>query len=350
LEVSSAGDFALTVGLQHFFSGQGALRRAMPAGLLPGGQVTFLEKAHPRLRQSPVVIPAIPSGHPVRLNRPATTELSLSTTTEEKLYRKVSANGVTSCVGLQRFLCGFAALRPVNSAKAIPGGLVAFLEQVGPLLNQSLPVTAPDTPVPVFDLGQLSVILDSLREPMRRSRASGDFLQVWSVAGVGRHEVRNAAILAWLFDPRGSHGLGSDILRGFLTAAAGQDSIWPLHGADLSQVTVRVEERPLESDRDRVDISIDGPDFVIFIEVKIDAVEGLSQLPRYVEAANYKAYALRKKIAKVIYLSPRPPTHPQPDVIVLNWRHVAQALSGVTATGISLYLVQQYAVHIRSFF
>jgi hypothetical protein len=53
----------------------------------------------------------------------------------------------------------------------------------------------------------------------------------------------------------------------------------------LADARVRTEERPLWSDRDRVDIAVDGPDFVLFVEVKVGAVEGGSQLQRYCEAA-----------------------------------------------------------------
>jgi hypothetical protein len=260
------------------------------------------------------------------------------------------ADDVSSTVGLRRFLSSYAALGSVATEAAGPSDLASLLEKLHPMLQRSGANTPATRPAPAVSVDQLAAILASLREPMRRSRARGDFLQVWTVAGVGRNEVRNAAILAWLFDPRGSHGLGSCILHGFFLAAAGQAPTWPLHDADLTRVTVRTEECPLGTDRDRVDISIDGPDFVVFVEVKIDANEGHCQLPRYAETAGNKARAWRKKHACVIYLSPRPPTSHEPGVIVLNWRHVAQVLSGVAATGICHDLVQQYAVHIRSFF
>ena len=252
-------------------------------------------------------------------------------------------------VGLRHFLARWGGERLPLHAVSSFAGLANFLDKAAPLLPRSQ-VFVPLTAAPVMpSLEQFTAALASLHEPLQRSRENGDFLQIWSVAGIKRNELRNAAILAWLIDPRGSHGYGSDILSRLLSTAAEQVPCWPLHDADLSYVTVHTEERPLGSDRDRVDIAIDGPDFVLFMEVKIDAIEGRLQLRRYIESAKEKARALRKKHALVIYLSPRPPIDLPFGVVLLTWRHISRILSGVSSRGINGTLVHHYARHIRSF-
>ena len=45
-----------------------------------------------------------------------------------------------------------------------------------------------------------------------------------------------------------------------------------------SSLPFLTEETPLGSDRDRVDIAIEGATFILFVEIKIDAAEGEEQL------------------------------------------------------------------------
>lgn len=175
-------------------------------------------------------------------------------------------------------------------------------------------------------------------------------MQVWAVAGLKRDEVRNAAVLAWFLNPRGSHGYGPEILRRFLARAAEMAPGWPVVSGDLASARVCTEERPLGSDRDRVDIAIDGDDFCFFVEVKIDAPEGQNQLNRYLETLSGKASALRKQHIGVIYLSSRPASTSGERISVLTWRHVATVLLEIPEVGIAGSLARQYAQHIRAFY
>jgi hypothetical protein len=70
-----------------------------------------------------------------------------------------------------------------------------------------------------------------------------------------RDELRNAAVLAWYLDPRGSHGFGAAELHDFLAEVARRTPGWPNLCGDLSRVTVVTEEWPRGSETDRVDIS-----------------------------------------------------------------------------------------------
>jgi hypothetical protein len=51
---------------------------------------------------------------------------------------------------------------------------------------------------------------------MKEARRRGDLVNVWKEAGLGRNELRHAAVLAWLLNERGTHGRGSAILESWL--------------------------------------------------------------------------------------------------------------------------------------
>lgn len=232
-----------------------------------------------------------------------------------------------------------------------------FFEQIRPLAKpeKARVKAAPNTPsaqcVPA-----LRLFFEKVREPLAAARASGDFIDIWAVAGLNRREVRNASVLAWLLDPRGSHGQGAGCLQTFTAQISRVDPTWCLDPSILRLVRVRTEQRPLGSDRDRVDIAIDGPGFLIFIEVKIDAGEGLNQLSRYAESAAAKAAASadaqgHKPRTLVVFLSPRPLNKPVPGLVHLSWSEVADALveASANAEGTARFVVRSFSKHIRSF-
>lgn len=191
----------------------------------------------------------------------------------------------------------------------------------------------------------------SLRRPLCEAREVGDSIDIWGVARLGRQEVRNAAVLAWLINPRASHGQGGCVLQALFADLGKARPIWATDEA-LSQVSVATEERPLGSDRDRVDIALEGPTFVIFIEVKIDAPEGEAQLIRYAQAAEAKARAQRKAHALVLFVSPRPPRDRPGGLVIVTWKSIARALEMAGSRcrpGLSRRLLIQYAAHVRRF-
>lgn len=124
----------------------------------------------------------------------------------------------------------------------------------------------------------------------------GHGVNVWDVAGVGCDEMRNSAILSWLFDCNGSHGQGNIFLEGLLTWLSNHNDISSLARTNLPppgsthnvHYWTRVESLPQGEKESRVDIEIIGP-FVLIIEVKINAMENGDQLKRYVDIAMKKA-------------------------------------------------------------
>ncbi|WP_424139650.1 PD-(D/E)XK nuclease family protein [Roseomonas chloroacetimidivorans] len=253
--------------------------------------------------------------------------------------------------GLRRFLIRSAELRHQGSSGT--SGLLRFFERAGPLLQAPRAVVAVASVQPArssLDPARLQHVISTLTGPLRQAPPLRASLNVWSVAGLKRDELRNAAVLAWFLKPHGSHGFGSAVMRALLDEVARIAPDWPYLGRDFSRVSVLTEEWPLGSETDRVDIAIDGPDFALFIEVKIDAPEGPNQLARYAVLAQQKARALGRKYGRVIYLGPRAPRDPPPDVAIITWREVARVLSALPREGIGGALAAQFARHVRAFF
>jgi hypothetical protein len=110
----------------------------------------------------------------------------------------------------------------------------------------------------------------------------------FDVLKIERRETQHSALLAWLLDPRGSHGLRDYFLRRFLSEAAakaqeeGVGSVTPLDvdGWDLGGIEVATE-------RHNIDILLtdEGDEFFCIIENKIGAGEHSNQLARCLRIA-----------------------------------------------------------------
>ena len=109
---------------------------------------------------------------------------------------------------------------------------------------------------------------------------------LFDVLGIARAELQHSAFLAWLLDPRGSHGLRDYFLRTFLAQAAreardrgvGDITTFDVDSWKLSDVEVSTE-------RHRIDILIISREdrFVCLIENKIGSSELSGQLRRYLD-------------------------------------------------------------------
>lgn len=122
--------------------------------------------------------------------------------------------------------------------------------------------------------------LESMREQMndlaRRGRWASGPHDLLSVVGLNRWELAHSAALAWLCNPHASHGLGSAFLEG-LVAQTGE-------AVDVSgPVVCRTEVARADS---RADVVVEGPGWVLVIEVKVDAGEQPRQAQRIYEDWN----------------------------------------------------------------
>lgn len=107
---------------------------------------------------------------------------------------------------------------------------------------------------------------------------------LFDVLKIERRELQHSALLAWLLNPRGSHGLGDYFLRRFLSEAAlvardrGIGDVTPLDvdGWKLDDIEVATE-------RHHIDILLiaQADQFIALIENKIGAGEHSNQLANY---------------------------------------------------------------------
>ena len=148
------------------------------------------------------------------------------------------------------------------------------------------PVAQPDKPEPAplqIDAAKLVHWFADMAQPIADARRGAFQFDPWEVAGLRRDEVRNSAVLAWLLNPRGSHGLDDAAMRGLLEDLKRFNSDFPESCSRFCRV--RVESNPDGDRGNRVDIEIDDANFYVIIEVKIDATEGKMQMERYGDIA-----------------------------------------------------------------
>lgn len=119
-------------------------------------------------------------------------------------------------------------------------------------------------------------------------------VNVFDVLGMSRCEIRHSNILAWLLDPKGSHGMGELFLRMFfqyLCEETGVDVFELLVGGWDTYKVLREYKH--------IDLVIVSKErkIVVAIEHKVDSVEHDNQLSRYEETVKcdyqgYKQYFL----------------------------------------------------------
>ncbi|MCZ4093541.1 PD-(D/E)XK nuclease family protein [Sinorhizobium psoraleae] len=221
--------------------------------------------------------------------------------------------------------------------------LSELLQRINALLPQERTIEA--TPP---DEAKLRGLLSDLSPLITAFSAIGNADDIWSVVGLERNEVRTARVLTWLLDPRGSHGARATYFKTLWQNIPEQRRPFEL-GTVLRATRETV---PIGDGQNRVDIEVEGDDFIVIIEVKIDAVEGLNQLSRYVSVAKAKATVRGKSKFAVLFLTPgRPLTLPQHCVHV-SWldisRAIKQTLKANPSESMGAHLASSFADHIRS--
>lgn len=220
-------------------------------------------------------------------------------------------------------------------------------------------ISLPSSPPPEIGLESTRVqqFLSEFGRVAKKAGQFGDQINIWSVAGLGRNEVRNASVLAWALDSREPHGRGSAIFYSLLERLSRQhNGPFPLDLTPTSAYRILTEHYSLDNDGNRVDLVIDGPDFAAFIEVKINAREGREQIQRYERLLEERAKALRRNRYGLIYLTrsgdkPQGPTSPV--VVTATWNDISYAIQKVVrnqqSEGITFVdqLLLQFARHIE---
>ncbi|MCU4582996.1 PD-(D/E)XK nuclease family protein [Acinetobacter gyllenbergii] len=213
-------------------------------------------------------------------------------------------------------------------------------------------------------------------EPIRVAKKQGFALNVWKAAGLKKDEVKNGQVLKWFLDWRGDHGQENEILKMFLeilpeqfhppenqtleekknylmnysvTAESHYFAVNDLcmdFGKEINDQSIRKNSR--------IDIEIDAKEFLLFIEVKINANEGKGQLQRYYDIAKKRADG-RKKWA-IVYLTKDgklPKEYSASEYIGISWTRVSEKLSEYAEqediNNRGAWLAKQFADHIKSF-
>jgi len=231
--------------------------------------------------------------------------------------------------------------------------LAQFLRDAHELFRR--PTQAQPPPSLNLNFGRLTAALATLKRPLALARAQGKFLNVWAIAGLKRDEVRNAAVLATLFDPRRCGEQARTFLAAFLSRLrnTGAESL-PSDDELQEPYTVDTEVYPIGNMENRLDISIDGPSFLLVVEIKIKAPEGDHQLDGYLSVMNRRAQVLGKR-PSLIFLSPRPPRMPMVSVTHASWRDVVLSARDVIGPkksierGFNVQLLEQFASHVVTF-
>lgn len=236
---------------------------------------------------------------------------------------------------VRRFLSDFAALRGVPK-----------VSQHGPIMG------------PVINPERLSQFIERFKTLLQVARTGGALIDLWEVAGLGRDELRTAAVLAWLLDPRESHGREARIFASFVQEVQRRNDKKLIPEKLLSSnYLVMTEAYAIGDSANRVDILVEGSEFVVIIEVKIDAAEGDNQIARYVEVAASKAAVLGTDHYAVVFLAPN--SHGkvgrQPrNLLIATWADVAAAINRNIAAeqvdgGRAAWILKQFANRIRHF-
>jgi len=193
--------------------------------------------------------------------------------------------------------------------------------------------------------------------PYEAYRRSGAMTNIWRTVGLGHDELRNSQVLSWMLDRFGDHGQGSAVLESIIDTASKQRPVSQQVCVTAKDVRennywTRIESLPLGALESRVDIEIESPTFLIFIEVKIRAPETGDQLKRYVDLAREKACG---RPTMVIFLTPdgRLPidTNLHCEISLFSWKEVASILekhiSGDLENSFTGHIFRQFADHAR---
>jgi len=241
---------------------------------------------------------------------------------------------------------------PEKPNKPLAERLREFLAACTPLQLRLAPSISAPAPESTLDwterLPDLARLIDVLRpalDAQARLHRAGSRINVWTASALGRDEMHR-----W-----GAHGQGAELLGALLDRVDMGCEGFPGSKTTDQPYWTRVESCPLGEQDSRIDIEIDGPGLLLFVEVKIDAPETAGQLDRYFALAEAKA---RGRPWGVIYLTRhgRLPAGCAPGaargrLASLSWRGLADVVCRYAETLPDCFartVLRQYAERIRT--
>lgn len=145
------------------------------------------------------------------------------------------------------------------------------------------------------------LVVDNLDLERLERMISG--FNIFEAIGVVRQELRHSDFLAFLLDPRVSHGLGDAFAKRFLQVALSSPSAAKVPVTPLEIDLWNLRGMEVERERHRIDVLLLDWDnnLAVIIENKIDAGEGRGQLERYLHTIEHEHPGLRRV---GLYLTP----------------------------------------------
>ena len=172
-------------------------------------------------------------------------------------------------------------------------------------------------------------------------------LNIWRATSLGRHELENCSVLAWLLSPDAAHEQGPLFLREILNGAGLGHLAALCEGGHY-----RVNTESFESDSDRVDLTVEGRQFLVWIEAKTGSAERKDQIRNYSALLSQKTRARRlsSSQATLVFLTPTGRDARTGQAKPLSWLTVARALQSASdrvENDVLKNIVGQYAQFLR---
>lgn len=262
---------------------------------------------------------------------------------------------------MQRDLCfqlriatkAMQANKSNDTGGALRSALSNFFRNL-PNLSRVLPRSACPKPQSRVDSQAFQFFSSELAEHLAACTSADEFINVWDIAGIGRREVRNVAVLAWVLNPL-AHSRGLCIWNALLRQIqVSTGKTLPIPVNQVIPFTVRTEVYPL-SDAERVDIALEASNFFAILEAKVDAAEGINQTERYLRIAKTRA---GDRPYCVLYITRELATtlsNRDPHLTLGTWKDISKSIEEVighqstsTTRGFSDRLMLQFARHARA--
>ncbi len=190
---------------------------------------------------------------------------------------------------------------------------------------------------PLPSASHLTMACEALQRGFVSARNAGAYANPWTIAGIGKRETRNCAVLGRLWDPV----IVGDIARKFLietlcVADPRGEHAFPIQDISSRPYSVICESRLAGDTANQMDIVIQSlggtPGWTIVIEAKVDADLGEKQLERYAfDLADRRR--LTGQETYLILLSPNPPDALDKAIPHIRWQDIAQRIERFRARG-----------------
>lgn len=205
--------------------------------------------------------------------------------------------------------------------------LAAFLRDFSVLFSRKMGGRRPQE-VREAKFDQLPTLINVLANPLTQAFERGEFCNIWAVAGLGRDEPHNSGILAWLLNKYASHGQRQLFLNKLLTRLKNRlPKDFPRNEWTKAHYTSKREVHPFGGIENRIDVEIDSPECLLFIETKIDALTDREQLVRYSRIAREKSRTRPFVVISLCVANTETINDSENRIISATWNDVAAAIN-----------------------